>query len=102
LTPSVVKGRARLIIRIFRMNGELSGFMFLVFHFSVSQFFNIIENKITVHITCICTLYSRSQRPRLLTHKLSSPARTLGSWVRIPLEAWMSVCVYSVFVLLCV
>jgi hypothetical protein len=26
-------------------------------------------------------------------------ARTLGSWVRIPLKAWMSVCVYSVFVL---
>jgi hypothetical protein len=31
----------------------------------------------------------------------SSPARTLGSWVRIPLEAWMSVCVYSVSVLFC-
>jgi hypothetical protein len=29
----------------------------------------------------------------------SSPARRLGSWVRIPLKAWMSVCVYSVFVL---
>jgi hypothetical protein len=26
-------------------------------------------------------------------------ARTLGSWFRIPLEAWMSVCVYSVSVL---
>jgi hypothetical protein len=23
--------------------------------------------------------------------------QTLGSWVRIPLEAWMSVCVYSMF-----
>jgi hypothetical protein len=33
---------------------------------------------------------------------LRSLARTLGSWVRIPLEAWMSVCVYSVRVLLCV
>jgi hypothetical protein len=30
---------------------------------------------------------------------MSSPAGTLGSWVRIPLKAWMSVCVYSVFVL---
>jgi hypothetical protein len=37
--------------------------------------------------------------PRGLRHELSSLARTLGSWVRIPLEAWMSVCVYSVFVL---
>jgi hypothetical protein len=35
-------------------------------------------------------------------HEPSSPARTLGSWIRISLEAWMSVCVYSVFVLFCV
>jgi hypothetical protein len=35
-------------------------------------------------------------------HELSSLAQTLGSWVRIPLEAWMSVCGYSVFVLSCV
>jgi hypothetical protein len=31
-----------------------------------------------------------------------SPARTLGSWVGIALEAWMSTCVYSVLVLSCV
>jgi hypothetical protein len=31
-----------------------------------------------------------------------SPARTLGSWFRKPLDAWMSVCVYSVFLLSCV
>jgi hypothetical protein len=43
-----------------------------------------------------------SQRPRGLRHKPSSPARTLWSWVRIPLEAWISVCVYSVCVVLCV
>jgi hypothetical protein len=36
---------------------------------------------------------------RGLRHELSSLALTLGSWVRIPLEAWMSVCVYYVFVL---
>jgi hypothetical protein len=42
-----------------------------------------------------------SQRPYCLK-ALSSPARTLGSWVRIPLETWMSVSVYSVFVLFCV
>jgi hypothetical protein len=40
-----------------------------------------------------------SQWPRILGPKMSSPARSPGSWVRIPLEAWMSVCVYSVFVL---
>jgi hypothetical protein len=33
---------------------------------------------------------------------MSSPGGTLGSWIRIPLEAWMSVSVYFVFVLSCV
>jgi hypothetical protein len=37
-----------------------------------------------------------SQSPRGLRHELSSPARTLGSWVRILQEAWMSVYVYIV------
>jgi hypothetical protein len=41
---------------------------------------------------------SRSQWPRSLRHEKSSPARTLGSWIGIPLKAWMSVCVYSVSV----
>jgi hypothetical protein len=43
-----------------------------------------------------------SQWPSGLKHEMSSPAWTLGSWVRIPLEAWMFVWVYSVFVLSCV
>jgi hypothetical protein len=33
----------------------------------------------------------RAQLPRGLRHELPSLARTLGPWVRIPLEAWMSV-----------
>jgi hypothetical protein len=44
----------------------------------------------------------RPQWPRGLQHELFSPARTQGSWVRIPLETWMSVCIYSVFALSCV
>jgi hypothetical protein len=28
--------------------------------------------------------------------------RRMGSWIRIPLKAWMSVCVYFVFMLFCV
>jgi hypothetical protein len=44
----------------------------------------------------------RTQWPRGLRHKLSSPPRTMGSRVPIPLEAWMSACVYSIFVLSCV
>jgi hypothetical protein len=44
----------------------------------------------------------RSQWPRRLRHKMSSPAPMLRSWVRIPLKAWIFVRVYSVFVLSCV
>jgi hypothetical protein len=44
----------------------------------------------------------RPQWPRGVMHESSSLARTPGSWVRIPLEAWMSVSVYSVFLLFCV
>jgi hypothetical protein len=33
---------------------------------------------------------------------MSSPAQTLGSLVHIPLETFMSVCIYSAFVLYCV
>jgi hypothetical protein len=40
---------------------------------------------------------ARSQWPRGLRHVLSSLALSLGSWVRIPLKAWM-----SVFMLSCV
>jgi hypothetical protein len=44
----------------------------------------------------------RSQWSRGLNHELSSLSRTLGSWVQIPLKAWMSMFVCSVFMLLCV
>jgi hypothetical protein len=37
---------------------------------------------------------SPSQWSRGLRHESSSPARTLRSWVRIPLKAWMSVCAF--------
>jgi hypothetical protein len=46
--------------------------------------------------------HTHSGPPRGLRHEPSSPARTLGLWVRIPLIEWMSVRVYSVFVLSCV
>jgi hypothetical protein len=48
-------------------------------------------------------LLGRSQWPRGLRHELSSLARTLRSWVRIPFKAWMSVsCEFILFLLLCV
>jgi hypothetical protein len=47
-------------------------------------------------------IWCRSQWPRVLRREMSSPPQTLGSWVRIPLEAWMFVCVYSVCAVFCV
>jgi hypothetical protein len=44
----------------------------------------------------------RLQWPHGLRHEPSTPAQTLGWWVRIPLEEWMSLCICSVFVLCCV
>jgi hypothetical protein len=41
--------------------------------------------------------YSQSQWPRGLRHEMSSPARTLGSWFRVPLEAWL----YAFILCLC-
>jgi hypothetical protein len=53
--------------------------------------------------TCTNMLHiiRRSRWLRCLRHELSSPSRTLGSWVRIQLEAWKFVYVYSVCVVLC-
>jgi hypothetical protein len=59
---------------------------------------------VTIFIIYIIGLFaavcitSRSWWPRGIRHELFSPAQTLGSWVRILLKAWMSVCVYSVCV----
>jgi hypothetical protein len=39
---------------------------------------------------------------RSLRHELPSFAQTLRSWLRTPLDAWMSVRVYSACVILCV
>jgi hypothetical protein len=41
----------------------------------------------------------RTQCLLYLIHEISSPAQTLGPCVWIPLEAWISVRIYSVFVL---
>jgi hypothetical protein len=46
----------------------------------------------------------RSHQPRDLRHELSSLARTLGSWVRMALKAWMfgvCMCLFCVCVVLC-
>jgi hypothetical protein len=54
------------------------------------------------YVICDLSLPRRSQWPHSLKHELSSLVWKLGSWVRIPLKVWMSVCVYAVFMLYCV
>jgi hypothetical protein len=44
----------------------------------------------------------RSQWPRGQTHEPSSPAQTLGLWVRVQLDAWICVRLFCVCVVLCV
>jgi hypothetical protein len=52
--------------------------------------------EIKVHsLYTYISVSSRSQWPRGLRYELSSPAQTLGSWVRIQLESWLSVFVLS-------
>jgi hypothetical protein len=48
-------------------------------------------NKKWIYVKCG---QRRSQWPRGLRDEPSSPASTMGLWVRIPLEAWMSVCAF--------
>jgi hypothetical protein len=55
-----------------------------------------------MHLSRLTAIRGLSQWPLSLKQELSSSSRILGSWVRISLEAWMSVCVYSVCVALCV
>jgi hypothetical protein len=60
-----------------------------------------IQNTYKIYVLGFLVDHHLPQWQLGLRHELSSPIRTLGSWVRIPLEAWMSVWVYSVFVLSC-
>jgi hypothetical protein len=49
-----------------------------------------------VSVSRLITSNRGSQWPRGLRHEQSSLARTLGSWFRIPPEAWMSVFILCV------
>jgi hypothetical protein len=57
------------------------------------------EIKIIMNYEKLRVWKGRSQWPCGLRHELSSLARTLESWVRIPLKAWMSV--YALILCLC-
>jgi hypothetical protein len=61
-------------------------------------------NQVTTYVEfgkIIIIILFLSQWPTGLTHVLSSAARTLGSWIRVPLEAWMCVRVFLCCVVLC-
>jgi hypothetical protein len=62
------------------------------------QYLSTLIEMNTYYFVWIIYPSRRSQLPRGLRHELSSAAPTLGSWIRISLEAWMSVCVYCVCV----
>jgi hypothetical protein len=49
--------------------------------------YNFIHEGITRTLHFLGGEMDRLQWPRFVLHEMSSPARTLGSWVRIPLEA---------------
>jgi hypothetical protein len=66
--------------------------------FSDRLFFTLSPENIR---EAICSS-SQSQWLRGPKHETFLTARAVESLVRIPLEAWMSVCVYSHFVLFCV
>jgi hypothetical protein len=58
--------------------------------------------KLHTPLTCDI-VYTLNAVDSLSKHKMSSPAQSLRSWIRIPLEAWMSVCVILyVHVVMCV
>jgi hypothetical protein len=68
-------------------------------YFHYNRIFNVqfklvliagIESK-PFQVLVYWTVLSRSQWQRRLRHEMSSRARTLASWVGIPLKAWMSV-----------
>jgi hypothetical protein len=85
--------------------GHNSGCKFLISHRGepkrVDSGFTMVEVTLRQDFHTVLLLFSLSLWPHSLRHELSSPAQTLGSWVRIPLEALMSVFVYSVFMLFC-
>jgi hypothetical protein len=76
---------------------------FLLFNPSYIQLFTSAPcSQISSAYNLTLMWESRSQWPRCLRYEQLSLFQTLVSWVRIPLKARMSVCIYSVFVLCCV
>jgi hypothetical protein len=60
----------------------------------ITHLYLVLRPKmVELHLYSSIRLNCRPQWPRSVRHEPCSPARTLGSCVRIPFEIWMSVCV---------
>jgi hypothetical protein len=102
VTEAIVwSGTFRFVIRRYMVRISAGTLAILIISFSPRQM-----SGYQLKLSCSCSpphLHSNPlQWPRNLRHELPSLARTLGSWVRVPSKASLSVCVYSVFVLSCV
>jgi hypothetical protein len=67
-----------------------------------NQFSDARWKQFKVNENVIVKYLDIRETTRIMDSDRASPAETLGMWVPIPLEAWMSVCVYSVCAVLCV
>jgi hypothetical protein len=86
-----------IVSQQFRINVHLEAcypFLFVGKRSKLPEIAVEVEIAIKLRFRMLRCFRSRSRWPRSLRHDLSSPARTLGSWIRIPLEAWMSVCAF--------
>jgi hypothetical protein len=67
------------------------------------MFFLYFFTYVPISLLVACTVREPITVAAPLRHEIYSFVRPLGSWVRIPLKAWLSVYVYSVCcVVLCV
>jgi hypothetical protein len=81
-----------------------TSFPYVTLSVNASTLYSALKNDLTTpqnyQIKISFSQHCRSQWSRGLRPALSSIARTLGSWVRIPLKAWMFVCA-SILCLCC-
>jgi hypothetical protein len=73
---------------LFNSTSVHMGFVMDVIRLEQGSFFRVLRFSPTNYYS---TIADHSGRAPWLSHEKSSPTRTLGSRVRIPLKAWMSV-----------
>jgi hypothetical protein len=71
-------------------------------NFVVDTIIIIIIIIVIIIIVILLDVLPHTNMCGLLKLEMYSLSETLGLWIADPLEVWMSVCVYSVLLLLCV